>query len=70
MGGHKTSILQDIEAERPMEIDAMFGSVIETARITGIQIPVTEMMYALTRYAATQAGCYPDNPEFAAFLDS
>ena len=69
MGGHKTSILQDIEAKRPMEIDAMFGSVIETARITGISTPVTEMMYALTRYAANQAGCYPENAEFAAFLD-
>ncbi|MBT6427206.1 MAG: 2-dehydropantoate 2-reductase [Rhodospirillaceae bacterium] len=70
MGGHKTSILQDIEAGRPMEIDAMFGSVIETARITGISTPVTEMMYALTRYAAIQAGCYPENPEFASFLEA
>ncbi|NQU70582.1 MAG: 2-dehydropantoate 2-reductase [Rhodospirillales bacterium] len=69
MGGHKTSILQDIEAGRNMEIDAMFGSVIEAARITNIATPVTDMMYALTRYAAIQAGCYPDNPEFAAFLD-
>ncbi len=69
MGAHKTSILQDIEAGRPMEIDAMFGSVIETARITGVAAPVTEMMYAMTRYAATQAGCYPENPEFAAFLE-
>lgn len=69
MGGHKTSILQDIEAGRSMEIDAMFGSVIETARITHIPVPVTEMMYGLTRYAAIQAGCYPENREFAEYLD-
>ena len=68
MGSHKTSILQDLEAGRQMEIDAMFGSVIEAARLTGIDAPVTEMMYALTRYAAVEAGCYPENAAFAALL--
>jgi 2-dehydropantoate 2-reductase len=69
MGAHKTSILQDIEAGRPMEIDAMFGSVIEAARIAGIATPVTDMIYALTRRAAIEAGCYPENPEFEGFLN-
>ncbi len=68
MGGHKTSILQDLEAGRPMEVDAVIGSVIEAARIAGVATPRTDEIYALVRRRAMEAGCYPDNPEFAAFL--
>ncbi len=68
MGSHKTSILQDLEAGRPMEVDAMVGSVIETARIAGIDVPLTEIMYAMVRRRAIEAGCYPANPAFEDLL--
>jgi 2-dehydropantoate 2-reductase len=68
MGGHKTSILQDLEAGRPMEVDAVVGSVLEAARIAGVAIPRTDEIYALVRRRAIEAGCYPENPEFADFL--
>ena len=68
MGGHKTSILQDLEAGRPMEVDAVIGSVVEAARIADIATPRTDEIYALVRRRAIEAGCYPDNPEFAEFL--
>ncbi len=68
MGGHKTSILQDLESGRPMEVDAVVGSVVEAARIAGIATPRTDEIYALVRRRAIEAGCYPDNPEFADFL--
>ena len=34
VGEHKTSMLQDVEAGRPLEIDALVGSVIELGRLT------------------------------------
>lgn len=69
MGGHKTSILQDLEAGRPMEVDAMIGSVIEAGRIAGIATPLTDMMYALVKRRARQADCYPENAALDAFLE-
>ncbi len=68
MGAHKTSILQDLEAGRPMEVDAVVGSVVEAARIAGVPTPRTDEIYALVRRRAMEAGCYPANAEFAAFL--
>ena len=68
MAGHKTSILQDLEAGRPMEVDAVVGSVVEAGRIAGLATPRTDEIYALVRRRAIESGCYPDNPEFSAFL--
>ena len=68
MGAHKTSILQDLEAERPMEVDAMIGSVVEAGRIAGVATPLTGMLYALVKRRARQSGCYPENPALDAFL--
>lgn len=70
MGAHKTSILQDLEAGRPMEVDAMIGSVIEAGRIAGVETPLTDMIYALVRQRAIEAGLYPDNPAFRAVLET
>lgn len=70
MGAHKTSILQDLEAVRPMEVDAMIGSVIEAGRIAGVETPLTDMVYALVRQRAIEAGLYPDNPAFRAVLET
>lgn len=46
VGKHKTSMLQDIEAGRPIEKNALVGSVIELGRIVGISTPYIETVYA------------------------
>jgi 2-dehydropantoate 2-reductase len=46
VGAHKTSMLQDIEAGRPTEIDAIVGSVAELGRLTGVATPNIDAIYA------------------------
>ena len=48
VGRHKTSMLQDIEAGRPIELDALLGAVLEMGRITDTPTPNMEAVYALT----------------------
>jgi 2-dehydropantoate 2-reductase len=48
-GAHRTSMLQDVQAGRPTEIDALLGSVIEVGRITGTPTPALNLVYDLTR---------------------
>jgi 2-dehydropantoate 2-reductase len=47
VGDHKTSMLQDVEARRPTELDALLGAVVELGRITGTPTPVLDAVYAL-----------------------
>lgn len=47
VGRHKTSTLQDIEAGRAIEIDALIGSVIELGELTGIASPSIKAVHAL-----------------------
>jgi len=61
---HKPSTLQDFEAGRPMEIDALVGAVIQIARLVDEPTPVIDNMYALLRRLAEETGTYPDNPDF------
>ncbi len=60
VGAHKTSMLQDLERGRPMEIDALLGAVVELGRLTGKPMPQCEAMLALVRGRARQAGLYPN----------
>src|SRR3984957_7468695 len=60
VGAHKTSMLQDLERGRPMEIDALLGAVVELADLTGQATPLCRAILALVRERARQAGCYPD----------
>ena len=46
VGAHKTSTLQDLEAGRATELEAILGSVIELARLTDTQAPRIESVYA------------------------
>ena len=46
VGDHKTSMLQDLEAGRPMEIDALTGSVVELGDRLGIPVPHLRTLYA------------------------
>lgn len=52
VGAHKTSMLQDIEAGRAIEADALIGSVIELGRITQIPTPHLDSVYALAKLLA------------------
>ncbi len=49
VGGHKTSMLQDLEAGRPLEIEAVVGAVLELGERLGIPMPYTRSIYACTR---------------------
>jgi 2-dehydropantoate 2-reductase len=49
VGKHKTSMLQDIEAGRPAEIDALVGSVVELGRLTDTPTPHIDTVYALVK---------------------
>src|SRR5438552_1443889 len=49
VGKHKTSTLQDVEAGRPVEVDALIGSVIELGELTGTPTPATRAVYALLK---------------------
>ena len=49
IGPHKTSMLQDIEHGRRTEIEALLGSVIELARLAGVETPHLDAVYAATR---------------------
>ena len=46
VGAHKTSMLQDAEAGKPLEIDALIGAVIELGRLTDTPTPHIDSVYA------------------------
>ncbi len=52
VGHHKTSMLQDVEAGRELEVDALLGSVIELARLTHTPTPHLDTVYALSKLLA------------------
>ena len=60
VGAHKTSMLQDLERGRPMEIDALLGAVVELGILTGVATPLCGAILALVRERARQGGCYPE----------
>ncbi len=49
VGKHKTSMLQDVEAGRPLELDALIGAVIELGRMTDTPCPYIESVFALVK---------------------
>jgi 2-dehydropantoate 2-reductase len=48
-GEHKTSMLQDLEAGRPLEVDALLGAVVELAGGAAIPVPSLQVVYSLTK---------------------
>jgi 2-dehydropantoate 2-reductase len=52
VGEHKTSMLQDVEAGRPMEIEALVGAVVELGRLTQTPTPHIDAVYALVSLLA------------------
>ena len=59
VGAHKTSMLQDVEQGRALELEALLGSVVELARITDSPTPTLDAIYAVTSllsHTLTQQG--------------
>jgi 2-dehydropantoate 2-reductase len=52
VGEHKTSMLQDLEAGRPLELEAVVGAVVELGERMGVPMPHTRTVYACTRLLA------------------
>jgi 2-dehydropantoate 2-reductase len=49
VGEHKTSMLQDYEAGRPLELDALVASISELGRLVGVPTPMLDMVLAMVR---------------------
>lgn len=49
VGEHKTSMLQDLEAGRPMELEALVGAVVELGERVGLRMPYTRTVYSCTK---------------------
>ena len=54
VGEHKTSMLQDVETGRPMEIEALVGAVVELGRLTNTPTPHIDAVYALVSLLARE----------------
>jgi 2-dehydropantoate 2-reductase len=49
VGAHKTSMLQDYEAGRPLELDAIVGAVVELGDRLGVPVPATRTVYGCAK---------------------
>jgi 2-dehydropantoate 2-reductase len=49
VGAHKTSMLQDLEAGRPLELEAVVGAVVELGERLGVPLPATRVVYACAK---------------------
>jgi 2-dehydropantoate 2-reductase len=58
VGAHRTSMLQDLDQGRPMEINALVASVQELGRVTNVPTPTIDTVLGLVRLRARTAGLY------------
>jgi 2-dehydropantoate 2-reductase len=58
VGAHRTSMLQDLERGRPMEIDALVTAVREMGDLAGVPTPTIDTVLALIQQRARVAGSY------------
>ena len=58
VGAHRTSMWQDLDAGRPMEIDALVSAVQELGRLTNTPTPTIDTVLALVQLRAKTAGLY------------
>jgi 2-dehydropantoate 2-reductase len=66
LGAVKTSMLQDVEAGKPVEIDAMLTAVREIASTAGIPTPYTDALLGLSRLHARVRGLYSQDATIGA----
>ena len=59
LGAFKTSMLQDVQAGKPVELDALVGAVRELGQLTGVATPFTDALLGLSRLHASGLGLYP-----------
>jgi 2-dehydropantoate 2-reductase len=59
LGAARTSMLQDVEALRPLELDALVGAVREIGRRVGMETPGIDALFGLTRLFGRVRGLYP-----------
>jgi len=52
VGEHKTSMLQDLEAHRPLELEAIVGAIVELGQRIGVPMPHTRTIYSATKLLA------------------
>jgi len=58
LGAFKTSMLQDLEAGKPLELDALLGAVAEIGAAVGVPTPYTGALFGLARLMARERGLY------------
>ena len=63
VGAHRTSMLQDLEKGRPIELDALLTVVQEMGRLVDVETPAIDTVLALTMQMGRVAGVYPVFPE-------
>ena len=68
--GHRTSMLQDLESGKPLELDALLGAVQEMARIVDLDTPYIDCVMGLTQQMGRMSGVYPAFPESATLTDA
>jgi len=59
LGAFRTSMLQDVEAGRPVELDALVSAVRELGQLTAMPTPLTDVLLGLSRLHAQTRGLYP-----------
>lgn len=59
VGEHKTSMLQDLEAGRPMELEALVGAVVELGERVGLAMPYTRSVYSCAKLLAQSTAAQP-----------
>jgi 2-dehydropantoate 2-reductase len=62
VGAHRTSMLQDLEAGRPLEIDALLTSVQEMARLARVATPYIDTVLGLVQQLGRSLNVYPPVP--------
>ena len=60
LGAFRTSMLQDVQAGKPVELDALVSAVRELGVLTGLATPFTDALLGLSRLQARGLGLYPD----------
>ena len=59
LGAFRTSMLQDVQAGKPVELDALVAAVRELGQMTGVDTPFTDALLGLSRLHASVLGLYP-----------
>ena len=63
VGAHRTSMLQDLDKKRPLELDALLTVVQELGRLVDVDTPIIDAVLALAQQMGRVAGVYPTFPE-------